>query len=124
MEGMQHEPGSRLGTKCSTQAASSVMSFGLLISLDLPKLPFRLSLILFILLSAGFLFFLTLYYYYLFNIYIGCNQMQTLNIVQTPNYDLFWCRGAEVDVKRLPKRPAPPAFGRKLTDSQKALFLS
>ncbi|XP_057800706.1 uncharacterized protein LOC131016114 [Salvia miltiorrhiza] len=28
-------------------------------------------------------------------------------------------RGAEVDVKRLPKRPAPPAFGRKLTDSQK-----
>ncbi|XP_047977470.1 uncharacterized protein LOC125219516 [Salvia hispanica] len=29
-------------------------------------------------------------------------------------------RGAEVDVKRLPKRPAPPAFGRKLTDSQKA----
>lgn len=29
------------------------------------------------------------------------------------------CRGAEVDVKRLPKRPAPPAFGRKLTDAQK-----
>ncbi|KAK6155432.1 hypothetical protein DH2020_009680 [Rehmannia glutinosa] len=29
-------------------------------------------------------------------------------------------RGAEVDVKRLPKRPAPPAFGRKLTDAQKA----
>uniref|UniRef100_A0A0D9X4P9 Rubredoxin-like domain-containing protein n=1 Tax=Leersia perrieri TaxID=77586 RepID=A0A0D9X4P9_9ORYZ len=29
-------------------------------------------------------------------------------------------RGAEVDVKRLPKRPAPPRFGRKLTDSQKA----
>ncbi|AQK41360.1 rubredoxin family protein [Zea mays] len=28
-------------------------------------------------------------------------------------------RGAEVDVKRLPKRPAPPRFGRKLTDSQK-----
>ncbi|KAL3653784.1 hypothetical protein CASFOL_003465 [Castilleja foliolosa] len=28
-------------------------------------------------------------------------------------------RGAEVDVKRLPKRPAPPAFGRKLTDAQK-----
>ncbi|KAF0897611.1 hypothetical protein E2562_000346 [Oryza meyeriana var. granulata] len=29
-------------------------------------------------------------------------------------------RGAEVDVKRLPKRPAPPRFGRKLTESQKA----
>jgi len=29
-------------------------------------------------------------------------------------------RGAEVDVKRLPKRPAPPRFGRKLTDVQKA----
>ncbi|KAA0055114.1 hypothetical protein IC582_022099 [Cucumis melo] len=29
-------------------------------------------------------------------------------------------RGAEVDVKRLPKRPAPPRFGRKLTDAQKA----
>ncbi|EYU45365.1 hypothetical protein ABFS82_06G010800 [Erythranthe guttata] len=29
-------------------------------------------------------------------------------------------RGAEVDVKRLPKRPAPPAFGRKLSDAQKA----
>ncbi|KAK7308896.1 hypothetical protein RJT34_05220 [Clitoria ternatea] len=29
-------------------------------------------------------------------------------------------RGAEVDVKRLPKRPAPPRFGRKLTETQKA----
>uniref|UniRef100_J3MQM7 Rubredoxin-like domain-containing protein n=1 Tax=Oryza brachyantha TaxID=4533 RepID=J3MQM7_ORYBR len=29
-------------------------------------------------------------------------------------------RGASVDVKRLPKRPAPPRFGRKLTESQKA----
>ncbi|KAK9063112.1 hypothetical protein SSX86_016982 [Deinandra increscens subsp. villosa] len=29
-------------------------------------------------------------------------------------------RGAEVEVKRLPKRPAPPRFGRKLTDAQKA----
>ncbi|XP_077234834.1 rubredoxin family protein [Tasmannia lanceolata] len=29
-------------------------------------------------------------------------------------------RGAEVDVKRLPKRPAPPRFGRALTESQKA----
>ncbi|CAI0426422.1 unnamed protein product, partial [Linum tenue] len=29
-------------------------------------------------------------------------------------------RGAAVDVKRLPKRPAPPRFGRKLTDTQKA----
>ncbi|KAL0928158.1 hypothetical protein M5K25_000026 [Dendrobium thyrsiflorum] len=28
-------------------------------------------------------------------------------------------RGAEVDVKRLPKRPAPPRFGRTLTESQK-----
>ncbi|KAL8161799.1 hypothetical protein V2J09_013288 [Rumex salicifolius] len=28
-------------------------------------------------------------------------------------------RGADVDVKRLPKRPAPPRFGRKLSDSQK-----
>ncbi|XP_062119847.1 uncharacterized protein LOC133834293 [Humulus lupulus] len=28
--------------------------------------------------------------------------------------------GADVDVKRLPKRPAPPRFGRKLTDAQKA----
>ncbi|KAK0592032.1 hypothetical protein LWI29_012206 [Acer saccharum] len=28
-------------------------------------------------------------------------------------------RGATVDVKRLPKRPAPPRFGRKLTDAQK-----
>ncbi|XP_009621636.1 uncharacterized protein LOC107801289 [Nicotiana tabacum] len=29
-------------------------------------------------------------------------------------------RGVDVDVKRLPKRPAPPQFGRKLTDAQKA----
>ncbi|EEF42325.1 uncharacterized protein LOC8283059 [Ricinus communis] len=29
-------------------------------------------------------------------------------------------RGAEVDVKKLTKRPAPPRFGRKLTDTQKA----
>ncbi|XP_071732569.1 uncharacterized protein [Rutidosis leptorrhynchoides] len=29
-------------------------------------------------------------------------------------------RGAYVDVKRLPKRPQPPRFGRKLTDAQKA----
>ncbi|KAJ8771307.1 hypothetical protein K2173_026484 [Erythroxylum novogranatense] len=29
-------------------------------------------------------------------------------------------RGADVDVKRLPKRPAPPRFGRKLTEAQKA----
>ncbi|KAJ0722541.1 putative PDZ domain-containing protein [Helianthus annuus] len=28
-------------------------------------------------------------------------------------------RGVDVDVKRLPKRPAPPRFGRKLTDAQK-----
>lgn len=28
--------------------------------------------------------------------------------------------GAEVDVKRLPKLPAPPRFGRKLTEAQKA----
>ncbi|KAI3856081.1 hypothetical protein MKX03_037621 [Papaver bracteatum] len=28
--------------------------------------------------------------------------------------------GADVDVKRLPKRPAPPRFGRKLSESQKA----
>ncbi|KAK9192800.1 hypothetical protein WN944_003493 [Citrus x changshan-huyou] len=27
--------------------------------------------------------------------------------------------GADVDVKRLPKRPAPPRFGRKLTEAQK-----
>ncbi|XP_060204055.1 uncharacterized protein LOC132632225 [Lycium barbarum] len=29
-------------------------------------------------------------------------------------------RGVDVDVKRLPKRPAPPQFGRKLSDAQKA----
>ncbi|XP_010671163.2 uncharacterized protein LOC104888040 [Beta vulgaris subsp. vulgaris] len=29
-------------------------------------------------------------------------------------------RGAEVDVKKLNKRPAPPRFGRKLSDAQKA----
>ncbi|XP_028805718.1 uncharacterized protein LOC114760609 isoform X4 [Neltuma alba] len=29
-------------------------------------------------------------------------------------------RGADVDVKRLPKRPAPPRFGRKLSEAQKA----
>lgn len=29
-------------------------------------------------------------------------------------------RGADVDVKRLPKRPAPPRFGRKLTEAQKS----
>ncbi|CAI5508940.1 unnamed protein product [Closterium sp. Naga37s-1] len=29
-------------------------------------------------------------------------------------------RGAAVDVKRLPKRPAPSRFGRKLTEAQKA----
>lgn len=31
--------------------------------------------------------------------------------------------GPDVDVKRLPKRPAPPQFGRKLTEAQKASFL-
>lgn len=34
--------------------------------------------------------------------------------------NFMWCRGVEVDVKRLPKRPAPPRFGRKLTEAQKA----
>lgn len=29
-------------------------------------------------------------------------------------------RGVDVDVKRLPKRPAPPRFGRTLTETQKA----
>ncbi|KAK7307964.1 hypothetical protein VNO77_41474 [Canavalia gladiata] len=29
-------------------------------------------------------------------------------------------RGADVDVKKLTKRPAPPRFGRKLTEAQKA----
>ncbi|KAG6508334.1 hypothetical protein ZIOFF_033708 [Zingiber officinale] len=29
-------------------------------------------------------------------------------------------RGAEVDVKRLTKRPAPPRFGRTLIEAQKA----
>lgn len=29
-------------------------------------------------------------------------------------------RGAAVDVKKLPKRPAPPRFGQKLTETQKA----
>lgn len=32
---------------------------------------------------------------------------------------IFLCRGVDVDVKRLPKRPAPPRFGRKLTEAQK-----
>lgn len=32
---------------------------------------------------------------------------------------LVLARGGEVDTKRLPKRPAPPRFGRKLTDAQK-----
>lgn len=41
-------------------------------------------------------------------------------IILTPKSHLSDIRGAEVDVKRLPKRPAPPRFGRKLTDSQKA----
>ncbi|KAJ0964390.1 hypothetical protein J5N97_029512 [Dioscorea zingiberensis] len=33
-------------------------------------------------------------------------------------------RGAEVDVKRLPKRPAPPRFGRKLTEAQKESYFA
>lgn len=34
---------------------------------------------------------------------------------------MYPCRGgADVDVKRLPKRPAPPRFGRKLTEAQRA----
>ncbi|CAL5364702.1 unnamed protein product [Camellia sinensis] len=33
-------------------------------------------------------------------------------------------RGADVDVKRLPKRPAPPRFGRKLTESQKERLIA
>ncbi|KZV21586.1 hypothetical protein F511_11079 [Dorcoceras hygrometricum] len=32
-------------------------------------------------------------------------------------------RGVEVDVKRLPKRPAPPTFGRKLNEAQKATLI-
>ncbi|XP_034887181.1 uncharacterized protein [Populus alba] len=38
----------------------------------------------------------------------------------TEGQSLLQNRGAEVDVKRLPKRPAPPRFGRKLTEAQKA----
>ncbi|RWW18412.1 hypothetical protein GW17_00017606 [Ensete ventricosum] len=42
-------------------------------------------------------------------------------IIRQPHAFLFHShRGAEVDVKRLPKRPAPPRFGRSLTESQKA----
>ncbi|XP_010420424.1 PREDICTED: uncharacterized protein LOC104706005 isoform X2 [Camelina sativa] len=33
-------------------------------------------------------------------------------------------RGADVDVKKLNKRPAPPRFGRKLTETQKAKLLT
>lgn len=40
----------------------------------------------------------------------------------TEGQSLLQNRGAEVDVKRLPKRPAPPRFGRKLTEAQKACF--
>lgn len=36
---------------------------------------------------------------------------------------LFKHRGADVDVKKLNKRPAPPRFGRKLTETQKASIL-
>ncbi|KAI7979369.1 putative serine/threonine-protein kinase PIX13 [Camellia lanceoleosa] len=43
----------QLGTKYSTLAASLEMSFGLLISSDLPKLPSKLSLILSTLLFPG-----------------------------------------------------------------------
>jgi len=33
---------------------------------------------------------------------------------------LFLRGGGDVDVKKLSKRPAPPRFGRKLNDAQKA----
>lgn len=58
-------------------------------------------------------------------------HMQLLTLFQNMSemridWDMTYnaCRGgAEVDVKRLPKRPAPPRFGRKLTESQKASML-
>ncbi|XBI00435.1 hypothetical protein VPH35_129463 [Triticum aestivum] len=78
-EGMQQEQGSSRVTKCSIQAASSVMNCGRQTSWDSPRQPSK--------------------------------QSQTL-------YTLWG--GGDIDVKRLPKRPAPPRFGRKLSDSQKA----
>ncbi|RRT70787.1 hypothetical protein B296_00021394 [Ensete ventricosum] len=48
-------------------------------------------------------------------------QVHQKIIIRQPHAFLFHShRGAEVDVKRLPKRPAPPRFGRSLTESQKA----
>ncbi|KAL0400483.1 UNVERIFIED_CONTAM: hypothetical protein Slati_4078200 [Sesamum latifolium] len=85
--------GLKAGTRYSIPAASLVMNFGLLISLASQKLPSRPSQILSTLLLAG--------------VRTWFNGDCTLI-------------GAEVDVKKLPKRPAPPAFGRKLTDAQKA----
>lgn len=52
-EVMQQRLGYDQETRFCTQAASSGMNYGLLISLVLPKLPFKPSLILFILLLTG-----------------------------------------------------------------------
>ncbi|CDP04950.1 unnamed protein product [Coffea canephora] len=43
-----------------------------------------------------------------------------LQAKQDSVYFIVDAAGADVDVKRLQKRPAPPRFGRKLTDAQKA----
>jgi hypothetical protein len=47
-EAMQQRLGYDQETKCCTQAASLEMNYGLLISLVLPKQPFKPNLILFI----------------------------------------------------------------------------
>ncbi|KAL3653760.1 hypothetical protein CASFOL_003441 [Castilleja foliolosa] len=47
------------------------------------------------------------------------NEMHLILLLIICRSSSHHAKGAEVDVKRLPKRPAPPAFGRKLTDAQK-----
>ncbi|KAG6492505.1 hypothetical protein ZIOFF_047468 [Zingiber officinale] len=46
----------------------------------------------------------------------------TKTVIQAKPDSIYFVvnRGAEVDVKRLTKRPAPPRFGRTLTEAQKA----
>ncbi|KAH7571456.1 hypothetical protein JRO89_XS04G0056300 [Xanthoceras sorbifolium] len=53
-----------------------------------------------------------------------CFFILNLHLFHMLTFNYIGCRGAVVDVKRLPKRPAPPRFGRKLTEAQKASILS
>ncbi|KAL0874259.1 hypothetical protein Bca101_023964 [Brassica carinata] len=70
------------------------------------------------------------------SVYFVVSRIETILRIETIKYYsrsglclafmVYFChfiKGADVDVKKLNKRPAPPRFGRKLTETQKASIL-